>query len=206
MKTMKKILYFTMGLVLAVACEKEPAIMDPDREFLVYTEPSPNFDSTAYTSFYLPDSILVMSNAREPYYSTSYYATALLGQVRDNLKGFGYTQVTDPADADLGARLIYLERLDRYYHYYVNPFWWWGCPGYPADWSPDYLRTGSALVVELLDMVGEPSQPVPFSQSLYSVVWMAYLGGPASTSLYYDVLRMQDAIDQAFVQSPYLKK
>jgi hypothetical protein len=198
MKTMKKLLYLMVGLVFAAACEKEPYEQDPDHEYLVYTEPAEDADFASFATFYLPDSILVMSSAQEPYYSTSYYATALLGEVRDNLKHCGYAQVADRSQADLGVRLTYLERMDRYFHYYDNPFWW---AGYPGFWTPSYLRTANALVLELLDLSAATGSP-----TVYPIAWSAYLGGPASSSLYYDVQRMQDAIDQAFVQSPYLEQ
>jgi hypothetical protein len=38
------------------------------------------------------------------------------------------------------------------------------------------------------------------------VVWSVYIGGPAGSSVASDVEVMKKAIDQAFVQSPYLKK
>jgi hypothetical protein len=37
------------------------------------------------------------------------------------------------------------------------------------------------------------------------IVWSCYIGGPASASINYDVKRMQEAVNQAFAQSPYLK-
>jgi hypothetical protein len=38
------------------------------------------------------------------------------------------------------------------------------------------------------------------------IVWSSYIGGPAGPSVSYDVKRMKASIDQAFAQSPYLKK
>ena len=38
------------------------------------------------------------------------------------------------------------------------------------------------------------------------VVWSAYIGGPTSASVVNDVNAMKTAIDQAFVQSPYLSR
>ena len=37
------------------------------------------------------------------------------------------------------------------------------------------------------------------------IIWSCYIGGPAGPTVYYDVQRFKAAIDQAFVQSPYLK-
>jgi hypothetical protein len=38
-----------------------------------------------------------------------------------------------------------------------------------------------------------------------TIVWSAYIGGPASASISNDIKRMQLSIDQAFAQSEYLK-
>jgi hypothetical protein len=39
-----------------------------------------------------------------------------------------------------------------------------------------------------------------------TIVWSSYIGGPASSSIYNDVQRMRLAVNQAFEQSPYLKR
>ena len=42
--------------------------------------------------------------------------------------------------------------------------------------------------------------------SALEVVWTSYIGGPAGSSVKGDVNRMKASIDQAFAQSPYLKR
>jgi hypothetical protein len=59
------------------------------------------------------------------------------------------------------------------------------------------------LIAEMVDLTAVPaageSKPL-------TIVWSSYIGGPASSSIYVDVQRMKVAIDQAFEQSPYLKR
>jgi hypothetical protein len=55
-------------------------------------------------------------------------------------------------------------------------------------------------MVDLTPVVtGDESKPL-------TIVWSSYIGGPASSSIYADVQRMKVAINQAFTQSPYLKR
>jgi hypothetical protein len=65
-----------------------------------------------------------------------------------------------------------------------------------------YTYTTNALISDIVDLT--PVASANDSKPL-TIVWSAYIGGPASSSLSYDVQRMKESIDQAFVQSPYLK-
>jgi hypothetical protein len=56
----------------------------------------------------------------------------------------------------------------------------------------------------MVDMV-DLTTPKTGTEAL-EVVWSVYIGGPAGSSVASDVEVMKNAIDQAFVQSPYLKK
>jgi hypothetical protein len=53
----------------------------------------------------------------------------------------------------------------------------------------------------MVDLTGEEKAGTPLE-----IVWSCYIGGPASSSVNYDVDRMKASIDQAFVQSPYLSR
>ena len=47
---------------------------------------------------------------------------------------------------------------------------------------------------------------VPSNDKPLEVVWTSYIGGPAGSSVQGDVDKMKASIDQAFAQSPYLKR
>jgi hypothetical protein len=64
-----------------------------------------------------------------------------------------------------------------------------------------YTYSSNALVADMVDLSSEQGD----GKSL-EVVWSSYIGGPAGPSAYYDVQRMKASINQAFAQSPYLKK
>ena len=209
---MKKILLIPALVLLAVACHKEP-YMDSDNEYLVYTSPGKDATFASFTTFDLADSLLVIGQSAKPEYSQSQNALALIQAVRTNMENAGYIYTPDNPDADLGIQMTYVIKTDRYVQYYNDPYWWLNYPGY---WSPGYwgnyvgfyypypvtyTYSTNALMVDMVDL----TTPKTGTEAL-EVVWSVYIGGPAGSSVASDVEVMKNAIDQAFVQSPYLKK
>ena len=209
---MKKILLIPALVLLAVACHKEPYI-DSDNEYLVYTSPGKDATFASFTTFDLADSLLVIGQSAKPEYSQSQNAIALIQAVRTNMEKAGYVYTPDNPDADLGIQMTYVIKTDRYVQYYNDPYWWLNYPGY---WSPGYwgnyvgfyypypvtyTYSTNALMVDMVDL----TTPKTGTEAL-EVVWSVYIGGPAGSSVASDVEVMKNAIDQAFVQSPYLKK
>ena len=209
---MKKILLIPALALLAVACHKEPYI-DSDNEYLVYTSPGKDATFASFTTFDLADSLLVIGQSAKPEYSQSQNALALIQAVRTNMENAGYVYTPDNPDADLGIQMTYVIKTDRYVQYYNDPYWWLNYPGY---WSPGYwgnyvgfyypypvtyTYSTNALMVDMADL----TTPKTGTEAL-EVVWSVYIGGPAGSSVASDVEVMKNAIDQAFVQSPYLKK
>ena len=209
---MKKILLIPALALLAVACHKEPYI-DSDNEYLVYTSPGKDATFASFTTFDLADSLLVIGQSAKPEYSQSQNALALIQAVRTNMENAGYIYTPDNPDADLGIQMTYVIKTDRYVQYYNDPYWWLNYPGY---WSPGYwgnyvgfyypypvtyTYSTNALMVDMADL----TTPKTGTEAL-EVVWSVYIGGPAGSSVASDVEVMKNAIDQAFVQSPYLKK
>jgi hypothetical protein len=209
---MKKILLIPALALLAVACHKEPYI-DSDNEYLVYTSPGKDATFASFTTFDLADSLLVIGQSAKPEYSQSQNAIALIQAVRTNMENAGYIYTPDNPDADLGIQMTYVIKTDRYVQYYNDPYWWLNYPGY---WSPGYwgnyvgfyypypvtyTYSTNALMVDMADL----TTPKTGTEAL-KVVWSVYIGGPAGSSVASDVEVMKNAIDQAFVQSSYLKK
>ena len=209
---MNKILLIPAVILLAVACHKEPYI-DSDNEYLVYTAPGKEATFADFTTFDLADSLLVIGQSTKPEYSQSNNALALIQAVRTNMEKLGYIYTPDNPDADLGIQMTYVVKTERYVQYYNDPYWWLDYPGY---WSPgfwgnyvgyyypypvSYTYSTNALMVDMVNL----TTPKTGEEAL-EVVWSAYVGGPASASITTDVDRMKSAVDQAFVQSPYLKK
>jgi hypothetical protein len=209
---MKKILLISTVLLAAFACQKEP-YADVDDDYLVYTSPGKNVTFASYSTFDLADSLLIIGQSKNPEYSQSNNALALIQAVRTNMENLGYIYTPDNPDADLGIQMTYVVKTERYVQYYKDPYWWLDFPGY---WSPGYWGnyTGfyypypvtytystNALMIDMVNL----TTPKTGNEAL-EVVWSAYIGGPSSGNANYDVDLMKNAIDQAYVQSAYLKK
>lgn len=214
---MKKIIILTASAIAAFAvasCQKEPYPQDMDNEYLVYTAPSKNVDFTQFRTFDIADSVLVIGHSDKPYYSKSNNALALVQQYRINMEKRGYIYTPSNPAAQLGVQLTYVEKTERFVRYYSDPYWWLDYPGYwPSNywgnWTGwyypypvSYTYTTNALITDIVDLT--PVTAADGSKPL-TIVWSAYIGGPASASISNDVKRMQQSIDQAFAQSQYLK-
>lgn len=210
---MKKILFISALALLAAACQVEPYPQDGDNEYLVYTSPAKDLSFKEFTTFDIADSLLVIGQSAKPEYSQSNNALALIQGFRTNMEKLGYIYTPSNPDADLGIQLTYMVETQRFVQYYDDPYWWLDYPGY---WSPGmwgdwyryyyprpmvYTFSTNALVADMVNLQSEEGE----GKSL-EVVWSVYIGGPAGPSASYDVKRMKAAIDQAFVQSPYLAK
>lgn len=210
---MKKILLISALALLAVACQKEPYPQDGDSEYLVYTSPAKDADFSDFTTFDIADSLLIIGQSAKPEYSQSNNALEIIQAFRTNMEKLGYIYTPSNPDADLGIQLTYMIKTERFVQYYNDPYWWLDYPGY---WSPGiwgdwygyyyprpmvYSYSTNALVADMVDLTAEQGD----GKSL-EVIWSVYIGGPAGPSAAYDVQRMKEATDQAFAQSPYLKK
>ena len=129
------------------------------------------------------------------------------------MEKLGYIYTPDNPDADLGIQMTYIIKTERYVKYYSDPYWWLDYPGYwPSgywgNWTGfyypypvSYTYTTNALITDMVNLTGEEKE----GEAL-EVIWTSYIGGPAGSSLQGDVDRMKSSIDQAFAQSPYLKR
>lgn len=213
MKIMKKILFISAAVLLLAACQKEPYPQNGDNEYLVYTSPGKGVDFTKYQTFDIADSLLIIGQTDKPVYSQSQSALELIQAYRTNMENAGYIYTPSNPDADLGVQLTYVVKTERYVQYYDNPYWWLDFPGYwPAgywgNWTGfyyprpvTYTYTTNALLTDIVDLTDEVEEGKPLE-----ILWTSYIGGPAGSTLQGDIKRMTNAINQAFVQSPYLKR
>jgi hypothetical protein len=210
---MKNILFISAAVLLLAACHKEPYPQDSDNEYLVYTSPGKDVNFTQFQTFDIADSLLIIGQSDKPMYSQSQNALALIQAYRINMEKAGFIYTPSNPDADLGVQLTYVIKTERYVQYYDDPYWWLDYPGYwPAgywgNWTGfyyprpvTYTYTTNALLTDIVDLTGEEETSKPLE-----VLWTSYIGGPAGSSLQGDINRMTTAIDQAFVQSPYLSR
>ncbi len=207
---MKKILLFSAALLALAACHKEP-YKDSDNEYLVYTSPGKDVNFADFKTFYVADSLLVIGQGDKPIYAKNQATNDLVLAFRSNMEGRGFDFTANQDEADLGVQLTYIIRTERYVRYYDTPYWWLEYPGYwPAGYWGNwygyyyprpvtYSYTTNALLTDIVNLKAVQSEDTPLE-----ILWTSYIGGPAGSSYQGDIKRMQEAITQAFKQSPYL--
>ena len=118
---MKRLLFITTLVLLAAACQKEPYSQDGDGEYLVYTSPAKDVSFADFEYFDIVDSVLVIGQTKNPYYSQSNNALELIQAVRTNMENLGYIYTPSNPDADLGIQMTFVIKTERYVQYYTDP-------------------------------------------------------------------------------------
>ena len=134
MKKMISVLSVLFVLFLSTSCQKDPDMSKLDDNFMVYTDYDKKENFSEFSTYYIPDSILLISDSKEAKYWKDDNALNIIDTYVKNMDERGYTRVEEKEDADLGIQVSYVE--DSYYFTgYSNPYWWWDYPGY---WYPGY--------------------------------------------------------------------
>jgi hypothetical protein len=164
----------------------------------VYTNYDDSFDFMSKGTYSLPDKIVKITGeiaeGEEPEYVQEPYNTQILNKIESNMSALGWTKVDDPDAADLSllpaawtnTTVTYWYDYWCWYYYYYCGWGWY----YPVATS----YTTGTLVMALVASGDEYIEPL--------ITWFAGANGVLSGA--YDVTRVNNAIDQAFKQSPYL--
>lgn len=215
------------ALLLLGACSPYPSEDDYITDFdIVYTYYDETVSFSGYTTFAVPDKIPYLTNTPAPVYlddTNASMATMVKNRIISNMTARGYTQV-DATDGNPDL-LVSIGVLNEQVitgtpgcWWYDDPYYWdwypdwgwdigWGWDYYPC-WGDYYSYNQGSLVVDLTDTAASVVVNCDQNNSncTLDVVWNFTINGLlADTSSSLDA-RIQKGIDQAFTQSPYLKK
>lgn len=207
---MKKLIPILLAVFAFASCEKDPDMGKLDNNYLVYTNYDKKADFKTPTTFYLADKILVISNKEEPEYLEGQAAEDILAAYTDNMEARGYEAVAKE-EAQLGIQVSYI--LSTYYFTdYRQPEWWWGYPGYwntgywGGNWggwyypyAVTYSYSTNSFLTEMVNLSAEQG-----AGKKLPVVWTSYLTGFDTGSKLINRTLAVEAVNQSFVQSPYL--
>lgn len=206
---MKKLTFimFTAACAVLVACQKDPDTDRLDNHYLVYTNYDSSTDFKSIEDFYVIDSILIIGNSEKPTYWNNSNSQKIVNAYSDRLEGCGYIMAPNAEDADVVLQLSYINNT-----YYFSSFgpgpWWNSYPGYwnwgGWGWYYPYTFTYSYSTGSIIAELVNTNAPTPQNDKL-TVVWNSYICGLLNGNNL-SLSRTMDAINQAFVQSPYLKK
>lgn len=207
---MKKLIYVLIAVFALTSCREDPDLGDLSSDFLVFTNYDGKADFNRFTRYYMPDSVMVIGDTKDPEYWTGSKAADILKAYEDNMRPAVMSVRDDKSEADVGLQISYVQSV-AYFVDYRNPYWWneypgYWLPGYWGDWGywyypypVVYSYSVGSLLTEMVDLSTSPS-----ADRKLTVVWNSFLSGLLSGSDAFNMELTVRAINQSFVQSPYL--
>ncbi|MEO7988086.1 MAG: DUF4136 domain-containing protein [Chryseolinea sp.] len=202
-----KNLFFVGLLMVLWSCEHEPT----DPKLLDQLVVSTNYDTTAqfntYATYALPTDTIGFSSNAHPndtllIASESSYPRPVLEAVKSNMNSLGFVRVDRSENPDLGVNVYVVNDLNLFQQVVYPNYYYPNYYGYSSYYYYPYVQTYTyntgVLIIEIVDLKNR------IANNKVKVIWNAYLGDVYSTD---DLIHQSVvAIDQAFVQSPYLSE
>jgi hypothetical protein len=209
---MRIILLLITVLITFSGCRKEPDLNQLTDEPVVVTYYDRGTDFNTLKTFSLPSTVGLISNSNpNDTLLGALKAAQILGRLSTRLTANGFTAVDSSQNPDMVANVFVIKDLNS--SQVVSPGYWWGYDGYydPYYWgypggyyyypyTYTYTYETGTLVIELIDLKNR----VQNNNKLY-VAWNMLASGVLSDSNSDNMQKALNAIDQSFVQSPYLK-
>lgn len=214
-------------LVLAAGCSY-PDTSERLNDEVVVTRFDRAANFSAYTTFAVrPDVPLLGSDGATTTLLDAASAATLVEAMTRNMIARGYRRADDPQTADLGVEVAVTSRVNVqevcYPYAYWGTYWtpyYWGYGGYPyyAPWGCSFTtwQSGSVVfdVLDLMSLAGTraqlPSNDGGLAPDVVAppvrAIWFGATYGVLSAATPENVARGVAGIDQAFLQSPYLRK
>jgi hypothetical protein len=178
----------------------------------VITQHDRSADFASIHTYALPDSIRDASAGPGALPIDHSQDGEILARVQANLDRLGWRRV-DPATASPDVDVLVSAVANRYVSYVSYPFYdgwpgWSGFQGYDGSWGVYYPWAGAVDVVVfdagslIIDML-DARNPDPSGKQLRAI-WSAAFQGLLAGSTDSLLQRIDQGIDQAFAQSPYL--
>lgn len=213
MKNQFKFVMFLLPLFYGCYPEGPGYIDDLD---IVYTNFDAGFDFRAVKTFALPDKVIKVEKQNfnqqeknQPEFVSEAHSQIILDTIRDNMFRFGWTEV----EKNMGPDVIILPSVSTtsyIYYYYDWNYWQWWYPGWYSGWAwyyPGYFypiyRSGYTSGTLFIQMTDSRNNNV---NNKVNVPWNAVINGVMEAGRSQINQRLRSTIDQAFEQSPYLKK
>ncbi len=195
---MKKKIIFYLGIILMLgSCYPQGPEYYEDLD-AVYTNYDDGFKFSSKGTYSMPDKIVKITGnlieGEDPEFVKEPYNSQMLQQIESNMSALGWQKVDEAVNADLVLFPAVWTNTTIYYWY---DYWCWYNPWY-CGWGWSYPSVSSyttgTLVMTMVAYGDDYVEP--------SRVWTAAANGLLSGTV--NITRVNNAIDQAFDQSPYL--
>ena len=119
---MKKILPFFLLVLLLASCQKDPDMSKLSDDFVVFTDHNKDANFESFTTFYIPDSVMVIGSSEKPEFWSATEADDIVSTLVSGMEGRGYTRASDKESADLGLQVSFVKNVT----FYMTSFFLWG--------------------------------------------------------------------------------
>lgn len=200
--TMSRIVILPFFLILVWGCQPSPKLEELVQDMVVQTDYEETTNFGSYSTFTLPlDTLGLISNNYADTLILNDFAKEATAKIKANMNSAGFTYVESNQDPDLGITAFIVNDFSvfqsisypNYYGGYYSPYY-----GYYYPIVNTYTSNSGILIIQLTDLRKKNIQ------NQFQVVWAAYIGDIISSVNAYQ--KALEGIDQAYVQSPFLKK
>ncbi len=170
---------------------------------LVYTVYDENYAFSAGSTYSIPDEIVKISDGLgdDVEYIQDLYAVPMLNKIKANMTALGWTRVDADQNPDIELLPAAWTSTTIVSGGYYGGYWCYWDPYYcGGGWYYPYPYYSSYTTGTFVMFMTDP-QNLSTDDSR-KVVWTSAINGLLTGS--YDANRINQAIDQAFAQSPYL--
>ena len=206
-----RLLLILIALAAVLSCRKVPDTSELSNEQVVATDRDLAANFSSYSTYFISDSVSVVANDPKDSILTGPLAAQLVNAVKTNMNARGYTfRPRAQGLPDLGFRLTVIKDITR--TAVCGGWWdgWWGwyppcywgyCGGYYYPWCTTYTYTIGTSTLYMFDIKNAGTN------HNIKALWSATMFGVFSTTNNQTNADLTTtAINQAFSQSPYLKK
>lgn len=187
------------SLVLFTGCYPDGAEYVDELD-VVYTVYDKEYDFQNANTYSLPDKIVILGDEDNVEFIADIYATPILARIDSNLQALGWTKVDNDSNPDVQVlpaswTTTTISYWGGGYWCYWDPYYCGGGWYYPYPVVSSY--TTGTLVMNMVEKEATGTDGVK------RVAWFGAINGLLQDT--YNPQRINDAIDQSFKQSPYLK-
>ena len=197
---MKTVISYVVILLTLVACYPGGPENYEETD-IVLTEYDEEFSFKSKQTYAMPDKVVKVSgNVIEgdpPDFVKEPYNSQIIQQIENNLANLGWKRVDDPSTADV---ILFPASWTNTTVYYWYDYWCWYYPpycGWGWYWYPSVSISAYTTGTLVMTMVVDGNEYVEPTR-----VWAGAINGLLSGAQ--DGSRINNGIDQAFIQSPYL--
>ena len=196
------------------SCYRSPDLGGLSSELVVATEVDLDVDFTTYGTYYLSDTIHIVTNSiKDDSILVPPISTDIIHAIRDKMLERGYTRSIDPddvinevVDIAIATSILRITNTGQscwgYWGGYPGywPPWGWGGGGYYYPYCSYYQFDTGTLSIEFGDIKNLATE------GKVKTMWNSAMFGVLSDYETTNINRAVTGVDQAFTQSPYIQK